>query len=282
MTDVKDGGTPTPLQEQKNHPTRGQRTRLLNRLKAKGDALSTKAANEIESKQETLFDQLYNESFSVKAQTEKLARDGFFKGYGHGDPGPDLKLVARYRACQALGWSEAEIMSATGWGASKLKQVREAAKQMAATVDLDAMENWASYKAQQLLVVQQLDEAIEHAKRNFNMPAAVTALKTKSEIFTKILTYGQELGLLNKAQKEIKIEKKVIHEHDAYDADTLRAGIMGMIADLQGLLTEHIGDIKDTPAGAVLKRVLPKAKVIEATEKVSESGSGGGGGNMGD
>ena len=202
----------------------------------------------------------------ARARALEVARRGFRRFAPNQSLNERKTAVAQYRACRALLWTREQILEETGWSRQWLLAVERFAREEDSVLlerGADPVEVFTEYREAQLLAARELEDLAQIFRSSKQFSALVGAVKARSEILDKIIKTGQELGLIKRAAKEIRVRGKVNYEEKSIKE--LRLLLRGEFEEMQRLIRAP-GETVSGPAAAVLRRVLPAAaKPAEGT-----------------
>jgi len=200
----------------------------------------------------------------ARSRALEVARRGFRRFAPNQEPNERKLAIAQYRACRALLWTREQILEETGWSRQWLASVERLAREEDSVLlekGADPVEIFTEYREAQLLAARELEDLAQIFRSSKQFSALVGAVKARSEILDKIIKTGQELGLIRRAAKEIRVRGKVNYETKTIKE--LRLLLRGEFEEMQRLIRAP-GEVVSGPAAAVLRRVLPPANAESA------------------
>lgn len=175
--------------------------------------------------------------------------------------------LIQYRACRALCWSKTQILKETGWSHQWYLSVKKAAEKQDREIwgrgGADPIRVFVEYREQQLLAVKELEDLAIAFRQSSQFSALVSAIKTRSEILDKILKTGQDLGVIKRSAREVKITGGV--EIKGMTLAQLQVTLSKEMSGLRQLLGPAKPELSG-PAAKVLQRVLDVPAEVELEE----------------
>ncbi len=227
---------------------------------------STKSAK----REETLLDVIEVECGGARGKRIEIARRGLPELPTNATIDARKRDAAQYRAGVALLWDRNRILEETGWSFQRLRGVeRFVQDEDKRTTDrLDPRTIFAEYRVQQLQAAAELADFAEVFSRTGNTTSLVAAIKARSDVLDRIVKTGQELGVIKRAAREVRVDGQI--DFKSMSVRELRIHLQREVTEMRELLRppEEIGGV----ATAVLSRVLGKPRKLEAPkEEVKES-----------
>ena len=183
------------------------------------------------------------------------------------------RMVARMKEAMVLGESDERLSRAMQWNPETIGLLRQTVlEQEKALLRRPGVEAYIDYLYRQEGFIRDLNLVVDEYRQNPGevklAPAAVAAIRAKSEILDKVLKTGQDFGVIRKAAT--KKELDVVEGHSVAElSDTeLRNLIFGLLKRMSKLVTQY----GDFGGGAV---EVPFAPVIgEKRGKAAHGGKG--------
>lgn len=172
------------------------------------------------------------------------------------------KDAAQYRACIALLWDEARVLTETGWSRQYLIAVQGHvdAEDREANSKRDPRLVFAEYTQRQIQCVRELEDLSEIFRAERQFSALVGAVKARSEIIERMLRTGQELGVISKAAKKVEVGGEVHVDVTTLSVHELKVHVAKEMEEMNKLLgLPRIS--ASSGAGAVSRRLLGSASV---------------------
>lgn len=214
---------------------------------------------------DTILDVAEVEHAGARGRKKAIVREGLPELPANATIDARKRDAAQYRAGVALLWDRERILQETGWSLQRLigieRFVRDEDKR---TVDrLDPRTIFAEYRVQQLQAATELADFAEIFRRTGNTTSLVAAIKARSDVLDRIVRMGQELGVVKRAAREVRVDGQI--DFKSMSVKELRIHLQREMTEMRELLKppEEIGGV----ATAVLSRVLGKPKELEAPRK---------------
>lgn len=214
---------------------------------------------------DTILDVAEVEHAGARGRRKSIVREGLPELPANATIDARKRDAAQYRAGVALLWDRERILQETGWSLQRLigveRFVRDEDKR---TVDrLDPRTIFAEYRIQQLQAATELADFAEVFRRTGNTTSLVAAIKARSDVLDRIVRMGQELGVIKRAAREVRVDGHI--DFKSMSVKELRIHLEREVSEVRELLTpsEKIGGV----ATAVLSKVLGKPRKLEAPKK---------------
>ena len=123
------------------------------------------------------------------------------------------RIEAYFRLCIAEGLSRDEIMARMGWSDAEYDRIERRVLETDAArfTAMGTAHRYYVYMLQQEQCAHELDVLLDEMRKQDSAPATamVAAVKAKSKIFDNTIRMGQELGVIAKRAKEIRVVGQV-------------------------------------------------------------------------
>lgn len=217
-----------------------------------------------------------NDAFDVtppaRSRALRVAREGFTNLAESQAISERRRSIAQYRACRALLWTREQILEETGWTLQNLMAVEKLTEEADLKIwerGIDPISIFCEYRDAQFLAARELEELALAFKDSKQFSALVGAVKARSEILDKVIKTGQELGLIKRAAREIRLHGEVdIRKKSVKELRVILAKEVRGLRRMLGSAAEEVPE--NTPAAAVFRRLIPAA-VSEPIEAEAET-----------
>jgi len=125
-------------------------------------------------------------------------------------------------------------------------------------------EIYAEYVFQQAKCVRDLTDAAKEASAKKDIKALITAIKTRSDIYDKIIKTGQDFGIIERKAERREIALGVVLA--SLSDEDLRARISGELTGITDLMTKFGDkDLLELKPGKLHRKLpaLPSGKVVD-------------------
>jgi hypothetical protein len=177
------------------------------------------------------------------------------------------EMLGQMRLDMTEGTPESESAINHGWTVEVVRLLRDAVIfQEKLIVRRTPEETFIDYALRQEACVRELNELIPYLKASEkSIGAAVTAIKTKSDILERVLKMGQDLDLITKAPKRHELTKVDGIDVSGLSDPALRQLTMRVLGRFQKLVSKY-GDVGEVevapPQDPHLSREIPANRVL--------------------
>jgi len=200
------------------------------------------------------LEQIERKVAGARARALRIAREGLPPLPENAEIRERKKEIAQYRAGVSLLWDRERILQETGWSLQKFMAVERsvADEDRRLTEEVDPRLVFSEYKLRQLQAAQELEDLAQVFRHSRQFSALVSAVKTRAEILDKIIKFGQDLGVIKRAAREVNVNAQV--DFRSMSVTELRVHLRQEVAELETLLGAPAR--ANPTANAVLSRVL--------------------------